>query len=272
MKNAIYMIAPVKNRQMNSLIVTTEEGGVIVIDGGWRIDAERLLAKLQEITGTDHPHIDAWILSHVHEDHIDAFMEAYDHHADKFSCDAVYYNFPSIQFVGRTEPSNLHTAEEFAATLPKFAGIARTVTEGDCYEIKGAKIEVLYSPDPAFTDNAINNASIILRLTLGKKTAMLLGDAGVESGNKLLQKYGTALKSDYCQMAHHGQNGVTREVYEAIAPAECLWCTPDWLWNNDRGKGFNTHFFKTVIVRGWMDELGVQKNHVTKDGDREILI
>ena len=51
------------------------------------------------------------------------------------------------------------------------------------------------------------------------------------------------------QMAHHGQNGVSREFYEYIKPQRCIWATPEWLWNNDGGKGFDTHKFQTVRTR-----------------------
>ncbi len=74
------------------------------------------------------------------------------------------------------------------------------------------------------------------------------------------------LRADYIQMAHHGQNGVDRRFYEAVAPTGCLWCTPDWLWNNDVGGGFNTHVFQAVTVRGWMDEMGVREHYVMMNG------
>ena len=36
--------------------------------------------------------------------------------------------------------------------------------------------------------------------------------------------------------------------------------------NNDAGNGYNTHFWQTIVVRGWMEELGVKQNLVSKDG------
>ena len=184
---------------MNSFIVTTEEGKVIVIDGGYAQDAPKLLAKLQEITGSDRPHIDAWFLSHAHSDHIEAFMALVEHHADSFTCDALYYNFPSAQFIEKYENCELHTTEEFQALLPRFATYARTVSEGDIYEVGSAKFEILATPDTTITGAAINNTSIIFRMTLAGKTMMFLGDYSVTAGNKLLAKYGDALKSDYCK-------------------------------------------------------------------------
>ena len=61
-------------------------------------------------------------------------------------------------------------------------------------------------------------------------------------------------------------------MYEAIAPTGCLWNTPQWLWDNDVGKGFNTHVFNTVYTRGWMEELGVREHYVIKDGDQTLVL
>ena len=51
---------------------------------------------------------------------------------------------------------------------------------------------------------------------------------------------------------------VLKSFYQAVAPRACLWNTPDWLWNNDAGNGFDTGPWRTVEVRGWMEELGVR--------------
>ena len=78
------------------------------------------------------------------------------------------------------------------------------------------------------------------------------------------------MKADYVQMAHHGQHGVTKEFYEAVAPTGCFWCAPDWLWNNDAGLGYNTHCFKTVEVQGWMEELGVKEHYILMNGTQIV--
>lgn len=272
MKNEIRMLAAVKGSQMNSFILTTEDGKVIVIDGGYRSDADNLLENLRSVTGKEIPHVDAWFLSHAHCDHIDAFMELTEHYADSFTLGTVYFHFPSVQFIRRGEPREVHTAEEFYALLPRFADKICIVSTGDRYSVGEAVFDILYTADPAFPMNTINNSSTVFRLTLGGKTVLFLGDLGAEAGRKLLSQYGDGLKSDYVQMAHHGQNGVEQSVYRAISPMGCLWNTPLWLWDNDVGKGFNTHIFNTVYTRGWMEELGVKEHYVTKDGDQTLVL
>ena len=62
-------------------------------------------------------------------------------------------------------------------------------------------------------------------------------------------------------MAHHGQNGVSRECYEAIRPTYCLWPTPSWLWDNLGSGGYDTGIFNTVVTRGWISALKCVKRH-----------
>jgi beta-lactamase superfamily II metal-dependent hydrolase len=272
MSHTVTMLATTTGTQMNSFLIRTESGKTILMDGGFREDAPKLLEALRRQTGSDVPHIDAWFLSHVHGDHIRCLFEMMEHHREEFTLGKLYFNFPSLQFMERNEPGDAPDAETFYSLLPLFAKETCIVSQGDRYEIGEATFDVLYCPNPAFTQNAGNNSSVILRMTLGGKTFLFLGDAGVEEGDALLALYGDGLQSDYCQMAHHGQNGVEKRVYDAIRPKGCFWCTPLWLWENDIGKGYNTHVWKTVTVRGWMDELGVTEHYVMKDGDRTLTL
>ena len=141
-------------------------------------------------------------------------------------------------------------------------------------EIGDAKFLFLYSHDFEMNRNVCNNASLVFRMELGGKSVLFTGDCGVEAGQKILRLWKDTglLHCDICQMAHHGQNGCDRAFYEAVSPTTCLWCTPEWLWNNDNGKGYNTHFWQTVVVRGWMDELGVKDHYVTMNGTQVVAL
>lgn len=269
MKNAIHLLHSQTPIQMESFIITTESGKIIAIDGGHREDARYFVDYLKKLTGEIKPRIDAWFLTHSHKDHVGAFFEVVQNMSDEIEIGKVYYNFPSVQFLLRgRDRSAAETANEFYSLLPLFADKTCIVSGGDTYEIGEAKFEILYTTDSEIISNVTNNSSTVFKMTLGGKTALFLADCGAEAGNKILAKYaGTdMLDCDICQMAHHGQQGVTREFYEAVRPEICLWCAPKWLWENDAGKGFNTHVFKTVEVRGWMEELGVKKNYIDMDG------
>ena len=139
-------------------------------------------------------------------------------------------------------------------------------------EIGKARCEILGIKNPEITTNAINNSSMIIKMYFERKTVLFLGDTGAESSEKLIKNESKKLESDIVQMAHHGQNGATEELYKLIKPKICLWPTPEWLWNNDKGEGEDTGNWKTKETRKWMEELNVKQNIIEKDGNQTIVI
>ncbi len=268
--NRIHFLSNQTPQQMMSFVIQTA-GKVIVIDGGAAGDAQHLLDTLRTVTGQAVPTVDAWFLTHSHLDHTGALINILQNMPGAVNITRAYYNFPSVQFLERHEGIFAVDFQSFRAVEPLLAPCRETITQGDSYQIGEATFDVLYTTDPAFTHNAGNNSSSVLRMTLAGQSVLFLGDLGVEGGQKLLTMYTPdQLHSDFVEMSHHGQNGVDKPVYEAIAPKACFWCAPQWLWDNDAGQGYNTHSWQTVIVRGWMQELGVQHHFVIKDGDHVI--
>ncbi|MBQ8294985.1 MAG: MBL fold metallo-hydrolase [Clostridia bacterium] len=283
MENAIYMLCGADEEiedwhdqdLLNSFIITSKSGKVVVIDGGHRFNAGHLIKRLKEITGEEKPHIDAWFLTHLHEDHINAFLEVMEKRADDVEVERIYHHFTTDIAIQMREGQNCTlTFLDFYRDLPKFKDKVTVVNVGNRIAVGEMDFEVLYTAGETLKVNSCNNNSLVLKLTLAGKTAIFLADCEVEAGRILVQRYGESgkLKADICQMAHHGQCGVERAVYEAIQPTICLWNTPKYLWNNDLGEGYNTAFFKTVEVRGWMNEIGVEKHYVIKDGDQRLVL
>ena len=139
-------------------------------------------------------------------------------------------------------------------------------------QIDGMEVEILGIRNPEITQNPGNEQSMVIKFNTGKTSILILGDTGEKSSEKLLKNQKEKLKSDIVQMSHHGQSGATKELYKEISPKICLWPSPDWLWNNDSGAGENSGPWKTLETRKWMEELGVTKNYIEKDGDITIKI
>ena len=175
-----------------------------------------------------------------------------------------------MQYIEKYETGSAPTLQRFYSLLPAFASVAHTVSAGDCYFVGKTRFDILQTLDDTEVNDIVNNSSTIFRMTLNGKSVLFLGDAGREAGSRLLARYQDTLHADYCQMAHHGQDGARADVYAAIRPSACIWCAPEWLWNNDRGNGFDSDIFETVQTRAWMDALDVKKHYVMLNRDLSI--
>ena len=263
-QNAIHMLQSVTDTICDSFIITTEDGKVLVIDGGHRSETEYFLNYLKGVTGKRKPHIDAWFLSHPHDDHCEVFLEVVANHSGEVTFDKVYANFPEASFYEGIDEWCVAVISEFDRLRPAFAEKVAELHEGDVFNVGAAKFTVFYTFNPEWKGG--NDGSTIMRMDLGGTSVMFTGDATATPGNYVVEKYGESglLHCDYCKMAHHGQDGVDRNFYEAVAPKVCLWPTPTWVYENTNG---NLHTFET---RAWVEALGVEKEYKSFEGTAVI--
>ena len=278
-KTKLYQITET-SKYMMSFVLITKADNAIVIDGG-RPEDMPLLKKY-----IDGRHISAWILTHPHEDHIGGFVDEMQKNAGAdFDIERVYYNFPPYEIINnhnvpdydyyKTELNEI--LPEFLAIEPKLKDKAHITYQGESVCIDECKIDFIYSYHEGLTSNPMNDSSLVFKITTPNKSVLFLGDLGPDGGDLLFRESRHLLKSDIVQMAHHGHMNVGLEVYAEIAPEACLWCCPDWLYNEpeepkylaNRKKLFEAgriRMYGTALTRKWMDMLGVRQHYVTKDG------
>ena len=263
-QNAIHMLKSVTDTIGDSFIITTEDGKVIVIDGGRKTETDYFVEYLKAVTGKRRPHIDAWFLSHAHDDHCEVFLEVAEHRSRTVSFDKVYANFPEASFYAGVDDWAFSILANYYRLLPSFADKAESLREGDVFQIGAAKFTIFYTFNPAWTN--CNEGSTIMRMDLAGTSVMFTGDAETNAGNYVVEKYADSglLRCDCCKMSHHGQSGVGKSFYEAVAPEVCLWPTPTWVYNNTNGN------LKTFETRAWVEELGVRKAYKSFEGSAVI--
>ena len=268
----LYFLGNTTKVQMLGIVIESD-GHVAVIDGGSFGDRRQLEDLLLEINGG---HVDAWFFTHPHHDHIGAFYKIL-RHSSTVSIDRIYHHFPSLDEL--KEYGSRHEGEIalWEGLFSRLEGDLRDkvniLNEGDVFSLGKVKISVLRTYNKRILDNFVNNSSTVYRVAGEKSSVLVLGDLGREGGDEVKEKCTPDdLKADYTQMAHHGQGGVSRDFYEYIRPKACLWPSPDWLYDNDNGEGFDTGPWHTVRTREWIAELGVTEHIVEKDGTRIIEI
>lgn len=272
---------------MMGFVIVTAEDHAIVIDGG-RPEDMPLLKKL--VGGR---HISAWILTHAHNDHISGFVDEWKKNgAADFDIERVYYHFPPYrELISRADeaPNPAYFKRELNEMLPAFLEIepmlgdrAVIVSKGDTVTLDECRIEFLFSYRDGLFGNLMNDASLVFRISTPHKSVIFLGDLGPEAGDLLLLEQCGRLSADIVQVAHHGHMGVGPEIYIEIMPKACLWCAPDWLYEEQeilynghsgfferRAKG-RSRLYGTKMTRKWLDAIGVREHYVSKDGTQAI--
>jgi len=265
---SLWQLPSQSDLQMLSYVLKTDKGKLIVIDGGYLSDGE----ELSDFLRAHGNHIDSWFLTHPHEDHIGALSWILTNKIN-ITIDNIYEDSPSLSWIQTNEPVSVETTEIFQAALTNAGKTTIRMHSGDTFDIDDVHIEILNEFDPAITFNAVNNASIIIKVTDPSKSVLFLGDLGEVGGTNVLAKIDkNKLRVDYVQMAHHGQAGVGQSFYKTVLPKFCLYPTPLWLWNNDNGGGYDSGPWHTVEVRGWMQELNVRSNYVVGFSTSPMLI
>ncbi len=269
-----------------AFVIVTKENNAIVIDGGRPAD----MPLLKQYIGGRH--ISAWILTHAHDDHISGLLDEIRRNgAADFDIEKIYYNFPPLSWrditdVPDPEYFKVEIEEmlpEFYELLPRFADKTRILYRADEVKIDEVTIKVLYNWHEGLYANPINDSSLVFKLSTPSTDVLFLGDIGPDAGDILFRESRELLRADIVQMAHHGHMNPSLELYAAISPRICLWCCPDWLYNEPvlpphlsdgerlRRNG-RIRMYGTMLTRSWMDLLGVKEHYVTKDGTHELII
>lgn len=200
-----YLIHFIDVGQGESTLIQTPDK-IVLIDAGERNGIAAGYLIQQNIS-----HIDIAIATHPHSDHIGGFLDVFE-----------------LFTIGELiDPGVVHTTLTFERYLTQIfeldipfiigrKGMKRELGEG-------AFLEILYPEEPS--DQNLNAASIVVKLTLGDFSALFTGD--IERGSEIeLLKEKEKLKSNLLKVAHHGgatssQTAFLNEVKPEVAVIFC---------------------------------------------------
>lgn len=190
-------------------ILTSPEGLVMMIDCSNQNSFPEIDAYLTAM-GIDH--IDIFVMSHPHADHIGCFVKV----ASKYPIGRLYRN---VQEYSSGSFRN-------AMTFVKDNDIPMTILrDGDSFMF-GEHVQVkVYGPvqelEDAITEDVVNsnNGSLALRMTYGDSSFWFAGDTYVRGELAIVEKYGDAIDSDVIKMNHHGYDTSNhRDYVAALSP------------------------------------------------------
>ena len=199
------------------IIYHLPNGKFFVYDGGYA----DVYTELKKLANGSPIVIAAWVISHPHPDHEEAFDKFLKSHANDVKLENVMYNYVKCSDKYGTS----ETIKPFISEYVKNTTNVIKPHSGQIYEFGSSSIEIIQTPEDflptAITD--VNYSTMIVRFKVAGQTMLALGDAYDGATDILLANHGSYLKSDIVQLAHHGSWPGTVELYENINAPIVLW-------------------------------------------------
>ena len=217
-----------EGRQRMFYTIQDSDNHLAVIDGGWTENAEEVLETIRALGG----HVDTWIITHSHPDHVGAFnviMSEPDHsgitvdriltvpvHEDRYRETARDYDdFPS------------YTA--FKSLTDTLSIPITYVSENDTYDLLGLNMKVISAWDDfvdTFENNLCNRGSMMFKLSGNEDSFLFCADVEEPMEARIIEKHRDELQADYVQLAHHGNWGLSDAFYEIVSPKAAFFDAP----------------------------------------------
>lgn len=199
------------------MFLQLKNGHFVVWDGGEKEDAENLLARMEQMTPDgEKPVIEAWFLTHGHDDHYGAIQFFTDRKdlCNRMVVNGVYVNAPNAEWIRLCGGSEAFTAVKLFSYMVKDENgnnplIYRSV-EGQKYYFCDVEMEVITSPEfVPYTNgvNDLNDTSVMMMLNIEGQKVMITGDADTGAQYNAM----SAFRREYFDLAvyqvpHHGIN------------------------------------------------------------------
>ncbi|WP_314908357.1 ComEC/Rec2 family competence protein [Oribacterium asaccharolyticum] len=270
----ITMIKGNESGQQISIVIESNDGQLIVVDGGLKTNAPYLSKFIKARGGK----VSAWLLTHPHEDHVGALSVILEQqkvagHPDYYNIDPgqIYFSFAPYPFYEQYEQSyRLPMIKEVMDDLAAYPAEKKheNSERGTTFSYGNVSVEVLNTAYSIPIDSG-NNSSICYMITINGKKLLITGDLPYEAAGKLLEELpAEKLKADIVQMAHHGQHGGSFAFYSTVNPRYALWPSSKELWDK-RKEPFteDQETYTIALTKFWMNKLGVEKNYVMADGN-----
>lgn len=232
-------------------LIRLEDGRFVVIDSGMgeHEEPEHLLELLEEqnvLPGK--PDIATWFFTHPHIDHYSTFVNLMERHGDKVVLESVAYNWPTTD-----KAHDFSDLTGFNAVLEKHPETKKiTPRDGWTFTYPGVTFHVLYTCEDLYPEpfSNINDTSMVMRMDVGTRRTLWLGDASRVASNYITKKYSRdTLVCEILQVGHHGYWGGSDTLYRTADPEVLLWPCPDFWYHVAIGWACNRYLVTSEKTR-----------------------
>ena len=248
-----------------SYVIQLKDGSYIVYDGSYIGQARKLQQYLiGNYKGEGKPVVRAWVLTHSHNDHYPTFQA--------FATNSRYKDMVTVEYVIYSPLNEENYTLNDENNDPYFG----TQLYEDVKGMKGAKLvfahtgmlfnfcnlnmEILMAPETLYKDTTdvgnFNDTSIVTRLFDDDYNALFLADIAIKGSTYMHEIYGSYLKSDVCQVSHHGVEDVPLSFYEEVKASILYYPCNIWLYDlQDRNDDVrialeNRDYTKEILIAG----------------------
>ncbi|HHT54027.1 MAG TPA: leucine-rich repeat protein [Clostridiales bacterium] len=228
----LYIIAPdltvenVPGKSGDCMLLLFPDGQTMLIDSGAPASEERIMLFVKQL-GLEH--LDYFVLSHPHGDHIGNALKVVRHLYESMSGSVGTYCYTGFEY--KTEEGRL------AAYLSEHGTrLQRDMRAGQSFSAGGVRVEVFnpfdedMHPD-SLSDAPLNNSSLLMKFTYGKSTFLTGGDLYASREALLVHKFGSRLASDVAKTNHHGCYTSNSDLWlNTVRPKILLSNCDDILW------------------------------------------
>lgn len=207
-------------------VILLEDGSFAVIDGGHpsenQNDAKKLWDTLNSLKpdGVDEIVIRAWFLTHGHHDHFGVLREFIQDYSDRVKVEQLISNDPSDFLYSKSDmgargfnPNSING---------KFGGcVYQKAHTGQQFFLPGVTFTILYTQEDSSTSTPFekfNSLSMVFDAVTNDTRFIWFGDTEREAALRIKSMYYEDLKCDVMQVAHHGVNGGSLDLYTLCNP------------------------------------------------------
>ena len=248
-----------------SYVIQLKDGSYIVYDGSYIGQARKLQKYLiDNYKGEGKPVVRAWVLTHSHNDHYPTFQA--------FATNTRYMNQVTVEYVIYSplneenytlndENNDPYFGTQLYEDVKGMQGAKLVFAHtGMLFNFCNLKMEVLMAPETLYKGTTdvgnFNDTTIVTRLFDDDYSALFLGDIAIKGSTYMHEVYRIYLKSDVCQVSHHGVEDVPLSFYEEVKASILYYPCNVWLYDlQDRNDDVrialeNRDYTKEILIAG----------------------
>ena len=216
-------------------VIQLADGSFVVYDGAYSDQARKFVDTMEDMVPEGEiPLIRAWVMTHSHDDHWPTLNRVADRMSSKVKVEYVLFA-PIDAATAVAHGGDDYFNERILEDIAKLGATAVYVHTGMEFTFCNLKMEILMTADDIYKagihNNYFNNSSTVSRLYDENYSALFTGDCGKESSNLMEEIYGDYLKSDMCQISHHGVEDVPLSFYQTVQASILYYPCSQWLYD-----------------------------------------